>query len=186
LIPREWSVELHYGIHQHQHRFAAWAAARAASTTNRRFAVSVGESWLVAVGLHAGLQIEQLPETAEAFDVWHRNLRGALIRASDGALSHGQAAKLLNCYLKARFITSFSTGLPAASVAHPPIDRLLLSKILEAGILEFDRARAIRKLREAAWSNWNSDEYEEAIHILRSINPDEPFWMIEQYWPGYK
>lgn len=175
-----------YNMHQHQHRFAAWAAARAASTKSRRFAVSTGAAWLEAAGLNEALSIEQLPGTAEAYDEWHRTLRGKLIKASGGVLSHGQAAKLINCYVKARFINSFSMALPAMSVAHPPIDRLLLSAILGANLLEPNGAKAISRLRLAAWSKWNSEEYEEAIEILRSINPNHPFWMIEEHWVGYQ
>lgn len=176
-----------YDIHIHQHRFAAWAACRAASTRRRSFKVAIGAGWLEAAGLNPDFQIECIPENVKEFDEWHLQMRATLIGVSENSLSHGQAAKLINCYVKARFLNNFSADTPAMTVAHPPIDAVLLSAILKENRL--DRGKAIRELRElrrAAWSNWNSKQYEDAIEILRKINGDQPFWMIERYWIGYQ
>jgi hypothetical protein len=175
-----------YDINIHQHRFAAWAASRAASSTNRRFSVSAGASWLEEVGLNQEFLFEHLPQSKAQFDGWHGDMRNSLIGASEHKLTHGQAAKLINCYLKSRFINSWSMATPAACVAHPPIDRLLLSTVLKKKLLCADSERRIRKLRDAGWSNWGSDSYENAIHILRSVNPNAPFWTIEENWIGYQ
>lgn len=185
-LANEWSVELPYDIHEHQHRFAAWAAASAAATIRRPFRVKTGVAWLVSVGLNAELRIQQLPTTESDFDEWHREMRQRLVEASQSRLTHGQAAKLINCYLKARFINIFSTELKSTRVAHPPIDALLLLDILHANLLTGDDECIIRDLQMAGWSNWSSDRYEQAIDILRSIDRTQPFWMIEKHWVGYR
>ena len=38
-----------YDIKEHTHRFAAWAASRAASVKDFRFSVAKGKSWIEAV-----------------------------------------------------------------------------------------------------------------------------------------
>ena len=144
--------------------------------------------------MNRDFRIEVIPRTVGKFDKWHRRKRTKLIdvsreeliKAKKRELRHGHAAKLINCYLKARFINCFSVECLATTVAHPPVDSLLLSTILEANLLDEGNAAIIRELRQAAWSNWDSDQYEQAIAILRTIKPDQPFWMIEEHWIGYQ
>jgi hypothetical protein len=175
-----------YDIHIHQHRFAAWAACRAASTRKRSFNVSDGAGWLASAGLNPDFQIESIPENLNGFDKWHRDMRARLVRDSEKNLSHGQAAKLINCYLKARFLNSLSAETPAMVVAHPPIDAVLLSAILKANLLDRRKAKKLRDLRGVGWSNWKAKDYKDAIDILRKVNGDQPFWMIEKHWRGYQ
>lgn len=61
-----------YYLEEHKHRFAAWAAGRAASTSKTvRFSVEDGKHILEAIGLNAKLaRPDQLPSSSE-IDVAH-------------------------------------------------------------------------------------------------------------------
>ncbi len=204
-----------YSHETHRHRFAAWAAARAASSSKScRFAVQLG----VALVEHTSLRAlaagwDQLPEAA-AFDGAHRAWRQEIVEAAPGlpgwtrpegaagrAMTHGVAAKLINVYLKTLFACSVDAdpaGLDALRRAklaaiHPPIDRLLLDALAKKNFEE--RRRSWRRFRDRGWSAFSSEDYEAVIALIREVTAHdneggEPggggLWKIERYWPGYQ
>jgi len=186
-----------YDIHQHQHRFAAWAAASAASVVGARFSVKSCVGWIEAIQLNE-LKRDDLPEP-EAFDPKHLEWRNGIIDAAGGEdfgaqqkgrketeMSHGQAAKIINVYMKARFLNPKNEKHPKVAAIHPPIDRLLLNEIIKKKALSQGDLKEIRSFRDAGWSKLNSHEYERLIEILRSLTNPRPFWTIEEYWPGFQ
>lgn len=175
-----------YTIEEHKHRFAAWAASRAASTSiNCRFPVSKGKELLEHINLQSLLcDPDKLPSPKE-FDLRHREWRHVLveraIKADLARFTHGIAAKLINIYLKATFICVYDQGLPIIKAIHPPIDRLLLNELSKKNIGNFGKQWAY--FRNIGWSNFTSDDYEEVIHYIKQVTNDG-LWTIEKYWSG--
>ena len=177
-----------YTIVEHVDRLAAWAASRAAASAPRnRFPVQKGKAILESAGFDRLVGDPDLLPSPETTDVVHRQwrdcVRGAA-REEGLAFSHGMAAKLINCYLKVAFVTVPLASHPRVGALHPPVDRLLLS-----GLAVCDPPRAVRwrRLRDAAWSRFDSDTYEEAIALIREYLGDGvALWRVEHAWQGYQ
>src|SRR5271167_3585902 len=93
-----------YSIHEHKHRFSAWAASRAASVKNCRFSVENGKEIIECAGLQQLLVGPEFLPEPQKVDATHFDWRVAIISAAKGKrlkFSHGVAAKLINVYLKA-------------------------------------------------------------------------------------
>jgi hypothetical protein len=177
-----------YSIHEHKHRFSAWAASRAATVNGCRFSVEHGKVILEGAGLKQLLVgPAQLPDP-QNFDVAHRAWRTAVVGAANGQrlnFTHGVAAKLINIYLKAGFVCGGHDADPRVQAIHPPIDSLLLDELYEKNIgglrREWSKARTIR------WSKFTSQQYESVIVSIRSaLGGMVPLWQVEQYWRGYQ
>ncbi len=170
-----------YNFKEHTHRFAAWAAARAASTSTFRFSVADGKKWLEAscsLRMCAG-EPEKLP-IPEQFDATHKVWREEIMEAAGNPknLYDGIAAKLINIYLKAAVSCPQSANLPKAKAVHPPIDRLLLSELCKA-------RPDIWRGQNLTWSRFNPEQYEDVIkNVRRTLGDGEPLWKIEEYWKG--
>jgi hypothetical protein len=170
-----------YDFKEHTHRFAAWAAARAASTSTFRFKVADGKRWLEAsssLRMCAG-EPDRLP-TPEQFDDAHEEWCKEIMKAAGNPekFKHGVAAKLINIYLKAAVICPLSSDQPKVKAVHPPIDRLLLDELArKVGGIWLDQKRS--------WSKFCFHEYEEVIEKVKVTVGDEAgLWTIEKYWPG--
>jgi Protein of unknown function DUF45 len=118
-----------YGIELHKHRFAAWAASRAASVKNCRFSVEDGRELLEECGFNESFsRPEQLPEP-RAIDEEHRKWRADIVGAAksrERPFTHGVAATLANIYLKSRFVCGGHHDHERVQSLHPPIDAVLL------------------------------------------------------------
>ena len=173
-----------YTIEEHQHRFAAWAASRAASVMNYRFSVEEGRYMLEKAGFRKIHRPEDLPPPEEIDDK-HRRWRAAVIEARKGRkLTHGVAAKLINVYLKARFVCGGYASHERVKCLHPPIDRLLLDELARrnlAGIREI-----LKGFKTRSWSTFDSTQYQQVIDGIRKRCGDGPLWEIEEYWVGYQ
>jgi hypothetical protein len=174
-----------YEIEEHKHRFAAWAASRAASVRGCRFSVEKGKAILEGIGLGPKLADPKDLPPPDQLDAVHRAWRRRAInlgRDYDLVLTHGVAAKLINCYLKSRFICGGYHQHNRVQILHPPIDEILLKTlaILNVG----GHQKEWRRARLARWSKFNSRQYEEVIARIRSSSRSEPLWMIEEHWKG--
>lgn len=175
-----------YTINEHTHLVAAWAASRAASVQKCRFNVKQGRVLLETVGLNLDFcNLQNLP-SPDAIDEKHKQWREAIIALAKTTLakpmSHGVAAKLINCYLKMRFVCGGCSDHKNVVSLHPPIDRILLKTLAIKNI--GNHKREWKKLHDVGWSNFNSDQYEEVINLVRLTQQDAPLWMIEEFWPG--
>ena len=113
-----------YTIEDHKHRFAAWAASRAAFR-GMSVTVELGRGLLESCGLAEVSNPEQLP-APESFDGKHRQWRSAVVDAAKAqgiSFTHGVAAKLINVYLKSRFVCGGYYAHERVRTLHPPIDR---------------------------------------------------------------
>lgn len=179
-----------YPIEEHTHRSAAWDAATSARASPLcRFTVQAGKEILEDCGFSAEklASPDQLP-TPEELDREHRRWRAAVVAAAGTkgiAFTHGIAAKLINSYLKARFICGGHHEHERVRCLPPPIDAVLLKALADNDVGGF-RAEW-RRFHVAAWSKFDSLQYEGVIGLIRRALPaGEPLWKIEKYWQGYQ
>jgi len=181
-----------YSIWEHKHRFAAWAASRAASVKGCRFSVKQGVELIVAAGLD---KMEDKPTnlpTPHDIDLKHLKWREKIITYNEGLnITHGVAAKLINMYLKSIFVCGGSESHPNVMCLHPPIDRLLLNSLIKKEMSngkEKDQTLILklREYRDKGWSKWKSPMYIDAINTIRTITGNNGMWTIEKHWKGYQ
>lgn len=177
-----------YTIEVHKHRYAAWAASRAASTKTCRFEVLIGKEIIEEVGLDNLLSSPKELPSPKNIDAEHRIWREKAINAAQErglvGFGHGVAAKLINVYLKGTFVCGGHENHPNVEALHPPIDSLILDELYlnDVGGLKSDWALA-RKLR---WSKFDSSQYEKVINSIRKAMPSTALWKVESYWRGYQ
>lgn len=184
-----------YNIEEHRHRFAAWAAGRAAHIRPRKrsatvgsitsFTVKTAKELLEAALCESGLvSLADLPLAAKEMDGAHRAWRTKMVHEAKGnsiSMSHGVAAKLINVYMKARFVSSSPEEEKRVAILHPPIDSLLLKNL---GADNFGGEGAFWK--KQVWSKLDSDAYEAIIEKIRNNLGQQPMWTIERYWVGHQ
>jgi len=182
-----------YTIEEHKHRYAAWAASRAASTKTCRFSVLQGKKIIEAVGLNELIQNPDLLPPPREVDNTHRQWREKAISTAKEILtnnddstgfSDGVAAKLINVYLKGAFVCAGYERHENVVSLHPPIDSLLLEELYTNDVGGFRNVwEEAKKIR---WSKFNAAQYENTISAIRVAMGDKPLWMIESYWRGYQ
>lgn len=174
-----------YTLEHHKHNFAVWAASTAASASPLcRFEVRLGKLILERSGFTPDFNSKSIPSARE-FDSIHASWRNLVIKVAKKngkTFTHGVAAKLLNCYLKVRFVCGGDYNSEIVDYIHPPIDALLLSELARnkfgsnAGI----DWQSFQKLR---WSKFTSKQYELVISKIKSVMKEQPLWTLEKYWP---
>jgi hypothetical protein len=144
-----------------------------------------GRAILEACGFRAAFsRPEQLPASSN-MDRKHRQWRTLAIRAAKSqglTFTHGAAAKLINCYLKCRFVCGGHHAHKRVHNLHPPIDAVLLKTLAD-----LDVGGHLKHWRQACrkrWSKFNSEEYEQLIALVRQCVNDKPLWTIEEHWQG--
>jgi hypothetical protein len=171
-----------YNIELHSHRFAVWAAHRAASRGVRGLTSNVGQTVLEACGFNEQYVSTRLPDPC-SFDDEHRAWRNTAVDcASDKGceIQHGVAAKLINTYLKSRFVCGESHDDPKISALHPPIDRRLLHELAR---VNFGGNSAFwTQRRDNGWRAFGSCEYEDVVNEIRRCLSGRPLWEIEEHW----
>lgn len=175
-----------YSIHEHKHRFAAWAASRAASVKSCRFSAKIGREILEHVNLSDFLVTpEALP--VDNMDVRHLDWRTSVINAADRfglTFTHGVAAKLINVYFKSGLMCGGHHDDVRVKALHPPIDRTLLRTLDEKNY--GDLRREWKAANRIGWSNFDSDEYQAVINAIRQAQQKRALWEIEEHWPGHQ
>lgn len=170
----------------HQHRLASWAAATAASASSLcRFTVQAGVNILEKAGFNELLSLKDLPGITD-IDAAHKKWRSAVMNAAsmEGiTFTDGIAAKLINCYLKVRFVCGPDADKPHVRALHPPIDRILLDGLARRNVGGFQEKW--KQANRWAWSKFTSDQYQEVIDHVRLVVGDE-MWKIEEYWQGFQ
>ena len=176
-----------YTIHNHCHNFSAWAASRAASVIGCRFTVEQGKGLLKSIGFGLNLNSPaQLPEP-DQLDPIHRTWRQEIISfgtKQELVITHGVAAKLINVYLKSRFVCGGFADSPKVQALHPPIDRVLLEELARK---DFGGKRKFwAQSNKCGWSKFDSATYEGVIKRIREALNGSPLWEIEQFWKGHQ
>lgn len=172
-----------YNLFEHRHRFAAWAAARAAQrglTSVEILCQALDDS---TIKQFVRDHFEE-PITAEEFQKlhckWCKKIVNSLKRNGVKDVPFGRAAKLVGVYLKSMIVVGPHSDADLAKVVHPPVDRLLLQELARHVLGE--RRKTFRK---TAWTELSEDDYYQLIHQLRQEVPEsEPFWHLERHWKG--
>ena len=176
-----------YTIAEHQHRLAAWAAGRAASVKGCRFTVQQAKGFLEAAGFVAEFASPTALPSPVDMDRTHRSWRKAIVKAAKAKkieITHGVAAKLINIYLKVRFVCGGHHEHERVKCLHPPIDAVLLNELARENLGGL--AKQWRKYQKRRWSNFDSATYEQVVEDIRSALDGEPFWKIEEHWEGHQ
>ena len=171
-----------YTIEDHKHRFAAWAASRAASVKTCRFSVELGKKLLEKCGgLTEAAEPERLPPPA-IFDAVHRRWRSVVVEvaeAHDKPFTHGIAAKLINVYLKSRFVCGGYHEHERVHNLHPPIDGVLLKTLAKRNFGGYGN-----RWTAHPWTTLTPGQYEQLIGLVRETVNGVSLWKIEEYWKG--
>ena len=140
---------------------------------------------------------------AEEFDrkIAEINMKTNKQLADDLELTHGQAAKLLNVYMK-EFLFS-EIKCKARKVVHPPVDRILLDKVRRKiierrndivgaqgfveSLLDLENQDHEQWTRVTSpvkkWTKLESDDYQAIINTFwRLTNDVGGLWKIEKFW----
>lgn len=182
-----------YSIHEHKHRFAAWAASTAASVKGCRFKVKQGKKILEGANLHDSVkELSDLPDPDE-FDKWHKSMTKTIREEASKhndkhgqplSFSYGVAAKLLNMYLKSIFVCTENHNHEKVKAIHPPIDNPLLDKLTE---IDFHKSKSLwGSARNKGWSKLSETEYMCLIRCIREGLGGKGLWEIEEFWRGYQ
>jgi hypothetical protein len=162
-----------YDINEHKHRFAAWAAGRAAQRGWGGATIARLQDALVRSAIKGWA--ETCPETlsAEGFDKLHREwCRSICQTLLDLQCTYGRASKLVSIYLKCWVILSGNGQSSAARTIHPPIDRILLDRM---GI-------RLANHEIPNWTELTEEGYFGIIEEIRQILAGQPLWMAEEHW----
>ncbi len=179
-----------YSIHDHKHRFSAWAASTAAMASPKcKFSVEIGKKILESADIEKSINSIPKIKNQDKFDEWHKDMCNRLISRAGSfnikGFTFGVAAKLLNCYLKSYFIDY----LDELKFIHPPIDRLLLRELANKNF--GDRKDSFWRSKEKrGWSNFTEEDYSEVVknikETLHEIDDSLGLWKIEYYWVGHQ
>jgi hypothetical protein len=174
-----------YTIAEHTHRLAAWAASRASSVKGQRFTVKRGFCALEEAEVDSSFNLSCLPVVADEFDELHSKKCNQIIRlfsSKNQKIYFGVAAKLINCYLKVRFVNESLVERAQVNYIHPPIDRLLLSGLRK----KYTEDSFWKECAPNGWSKLNENEYYAIIRSLRATVGSAPLWSIEVLWRGHR
>lgn len=173
-----------YDVFEHKHRFAVWAAARAAQ---RGFGVTT-----VDVGgavEHCGI-VEFLRDPSsihvgrDRFNTLHKGWCRCIIRSltEKGVrdATFGRAAKIVAVYLKSMVVVGSDPGCSLASAAHPPLDRVMLQNLSSDSEIQSPYKHT---WKNAAWTKLGEKEYYELVgQLFACLDADKPLWHLEKYW----
>jgi|ERR1035437_1672312 hypothetical protein len=118
-----------YTFDKHLHNYACWTAARG---VQRNFTNT--PNIISAIETSTLMQLDSLSiNSSEEYDVFHRRCCNQLINylktECNIEATYGRAAKIVAIYLKTAVIVRYSGEGTLAEVAHPPIDRILLTNL---------------------------------------------------------
>lgn len=178
-----------YTIEEHQHRLAFWAASRGAMRVRANLDVYAGKGLLEACGFVPNFSTPAFLPPHQVIDQAHQDWRDTMKRESPNHgipnFTDGIAAKLINCYLKVRFVSLPYLADIRVQSLHPPIDSMMLKKMADDNF--GGHARAWRRFSRVGWSNFNATHYQEVIDLIRSsLNNGDPLWKAESFWRGYR
>lgn len=176
-----------YTIAEHRDIFSAWCACTASRASQKcRFKVQTGIQVLKLSKIDSLSLDQALPNfNHDNFDSWHDQMCASLIESAKKmkvqGFSYGVAAKMLNCYIKACYLSN----LDKYPFIHPPIDRLLLGNLSKQNFA--NKGALWKEFELLGWSNFSRDDYQRVIQNIKlSLPANQPIWKIEVFWNGHQ
>ena len=142
--------------------------------------VEQGVAILETCGFDADFSSPNKLPMPDQTDEVHREWRESLILAARErgiAFSHGVAAKLVNVYLKVRFVCAGNHADVRVQCLHPPIDRMLLKALAESNFGGL--GKRWKSEMNKGWSKFNSADYQGVVDMIRSALGGRPTWTVE-------
>ena len=171
-----------YNHFEHRHRFAVWAAARAAQ---RGFTdVETLRDAIESTTIRAFLEEKSNFDIDDTkFDSLHREWCNQIVTYLKNKelvkATYGRAAKLVAVYLKSMVVVA-QVDCRLARVAHPPIDWVLLKNMASTTALPSKDKPTWRKTR---WTKLSESDYFALLQSFRSVIPESSeWWRLEEYW----
>jgi hypothetical protein len=162
-----------YNIVEHIHRFSVWTSARA-----------VQRNFTKTSFIKNAIEITDLkkliitPEIASNdFDKFHKHCCTQIIHSlkkSGIDTSYGRAAKIIAVYIKTSIIIKDKGKSQLSKIAHPPIDRILLTNLTK-----------ISDIKMINWTEMNESEYFTLISEIKQLAIElklKSLWKIEKHW----
>lgn len=172
-----------YTLEEHRHRFATWAAARAAQrafTTSKNLIAaleSCGVRQYLAKHLEDKIDTDKF---CRLHKKWCEDIVANLKKARVKNVTWGRAAKLVAVYLKSMVILGAGSNSPLAHFAYPPVDHILLNNLAGCEKLQSQHQAAWGRIK---WTKLDKKCYYQLIDQLRLCLPHgEPFWALEKHW----
>ena len=157
---------MNYTFTEHLHNYAVWTAARAVSrnfTDTKTIKIAIEKTGL------KGLIDSKEVFTVDSFDCFHRESANSIInylKSVDQKLidkaTYGRAAKIIAIYIKTISVVRDSGISNLSKIAHPPIDRILLTN---AGKVYKDLG-----LNKINWTQLTENKYFELIKKFRTTD----------------
>jgi hypothetical protein len=168
-----------YTIGEHRHRFATWAAARAAGRGAGGWKASlVGEAILSAGNLRQVADtIDNLPAPEQfpaAHAAWCKAIERALKSQGAEKVNYGRAAKVVAIYLKAVSAGHDPAANEKLRAVYPPVDAILLASLPKA---QRDRLRGLPR-----WTSFMECHHDKVISVLRDLAGKGGLWTVERFW----
>jgi hypothetical protein len=170
-----------YTHFSHRHNFAVWCAARA---VQRNFTITQNlKEALEKSGIAEFIKENEDKEISQKkFDEHHERWCRSIVqhweaRQIKGA-TYGRAAKLVAVYIKSMIVVRNGQS-NLSSVAHPPIDRIILKNISKDNNINHANRTDWDNIN---WTQLNEDKYKKLIMDFRQVFDGKPFWVIEEYW----
>ena len=166
-----------YDFNEHKHRYAVWTAARA---VQRSFTTTE----IIKKAIESS-SLRQFSESSEKidrdrFDQFQIEWCDSIIKSFEKnniTCSYGRAAKIVAVYLKTAVILPGLGNSVNAMVIHPPIDRILLTRISKE-----------EEFKDLKKTNWTSLKIEDYWHLVGRLKKHQLGfnWKLEQLWKPEK
>jgi hypothetical protein len=156
--------------------FFAWAAARAAQAGSSKTTVAVLRQALIDAGAHTWWQSASTATTPQAYDAWHDGVVGDVLSkmSTVPGMTWGIAAKLVNVFVKGRWLLGGNDADSMVSFGHPALDSIMLKII--------DGKYGSRYSAHMRWQRMSRQEYAEVIAFLRGKHLNDALWTLEADW----
>jgi hypothetical protein len=172
-----------YDLFEHRHRFSSWAAARAtqrAFTKVENLRDAIGHCGIVSFLQNCDSMSADEATFKKQHKIWCRSIVDFLNSRGIAKSTYGRAAKLVAVYLKSMVIIGPNANSPLASIAHPPIDSILLKNLSTSPDIESPYKKDWRSI---TWTKLDEQSYYDLVSQLRGcLKAGEPFWSLERFW----
>ena len=183
-----------FDIKNHKHKFAVWAAGRAASVKDQRFSVESAKKLIDHINLQE--YIDKPDSLTDNFDTIHDTWCKSLIEKSVEIfdkkvqlkkIKYGVAAKLINVYLKTILVCGRYHEHEKVKMIHPPIDRLLFKGLAKCNVGGLKGFWKEHLKKGKGWSQFDEKAYKEVIEKIKECTAsDSGLYTIEHFWVGHQ